>query len=353
MNAHRHDVLRKHVVHFFSVLSILLGFVTAGCTPTPRLTAEDRKRDIEFLAQWATDCHPLVELNEKYKLLVRYIRDRIQRRLQNNALLTRPAIILNAFALIGILCVLYGYFVEPYWINVHVTTIRTAKLRNAGFRIVQISDLHCDKKPRNEERTVQIINQLKPDIIVVTGDCLNHASALARLQAMLRRLESPLGKFAVRGNFEVRYWSSLDLLENTGFRWLERDTVTVSKGDDTIGVSGLSLDSPQACRDLLQEVAKDRFNVFLFHTPDLIEDIQGLGVDLYLCGHTHGGQVALPLYGALITLSKFGKKYESGKYESDGTILYVNRGLGLERMPAPQVRFFSRPEIAVFDIVPE
>ena len=76
-------------------------------------------------------------------------------------------------------------------------------------------------------------------------------------------------------------------------------------------------------------------------------------MDLYLCGHTHGGQVALPLYGALITLSKFGKKYESGMYESNGTILYVNRGLGLEPKPAPQVRFFARPEITVFDIVPE
>ena len=63
--------------------------------------------------------------------------------------------------------------------------------------------------------------------------------------------------------------------------------------------------------------------------------------------------MALPGYGALITLSKFGKKYESGMYRSDGTMLYVNRGLGLEPSPAPQVRFFARPEIAVFDIVPE
>jgi predicted MPP superfamily phosphohydrolase len=66
-----------------------------------------------------------------------------------------------------------------------------------------------------------------------------------------------------------------------------------------------------------------------------------------------GGQVALPGYGALITLSKFAKKYEAGRYDVDGTMLYVNRGLGLEPRPAPQARFYARPEITVFDIVPE
>ena len=232
-------------------------------------------------------------------------------------------------------------------------TIHTPKLRTASFRIVQISDLHCDRQPHNEEQTVRIVNQLKPDIIVLTGDCLNRASALPRLRGMLGRLEAPLGKLAVKGNFDSGHWPGLDLLENTGFRWLDQDTVAASKGDDVIDVSGLSLDRPRASRGLLQRINRDHFNVFLFHTPDLIEDIRGLGVDLYLCGHTHGGQVALPWYGALITLSKFGKKYESGRYESDGTILYVNRGLGLEPSPAPQVRFFARPEIAVFDIVPE
>lgn len=286
-------------------------------------------------------------------LFARYIRNRVQRRQSKSVLLTKAAVVLHVLVLVSVLCLLYGYFVEPYWIEVNATTIRTAKLRTARFRVIQISDLHCDSKPRNEERAVRIINQLRPDVIVVTGDCLNRASAWPRLQATLHGLDSPLGKFAIRGSFEVHYRPALDLLENTGFRWLDRDAVTVRKGDEAIDIFGLSLDLPQACRDLLQEAALDRFHVFLFHTPDLIEDVRGLGVDLYLCGHTHGGQVALPVYGALITLSKFGKKYESGKYGVDGTMLYVNRGLGLEPKPAPQVRFFARPEIAVFDIVPE
>jgi hypothetical protein len=84
----------------------------------------------------------------------------------------------------------------------------------------------------------------------------------------------------------------------------------------------------------------------------LVESLEGLNVDLYLSGHTHGGQIALPLYGAIITLSKFGKKYESGMYTVGDTILYVNRGIGFEPRPAPPIRFCARPEITVFDIAP-
>jgi len=289
----------------------------------------------------------------EFILLMSYVVVWIRRGSWKHIRLTKFDIVLHVLAVIGILCLLYAYFVEPYWVDVNSLTIHTAKLRQAGLRIVHISDLHCDTIPRNEEQAIRIIRQLKPDVIALTGDCLNHASALPQLQNMLRQLEAPLGKFAVKGNFDVRSRSGRDLLENTGFRWLEGDVVTVQKQGETVTFSGLGFDHPQAARDLLQQTDGSRFNVFLFHTPDLIEDIRGLGVDLYLCGHTHGGQVALPIYGALITFSKFGKKYESGRYDLDDTVLYVNRGLGLEPRPAPQVRLFARPEIAVFDIVPE
>jgi predicted MPP superfamily phosphohydrolase len=295
----------------------------------------------------------LIIYNLELILLLSYVVVRIRHGSWKSVRVTKLDLALHTLAVAGILCMLYGYFIEPHWIQVNATTIHTPKLRTTGFRIVQISDLHCDSKPHNEEQAVRIINELKPDIVVVTGDYLNRDSARPRLQAMLRRLEAPLGKFAIRGSFEAHDGFDLSLLDDTGFRWLEHDTATVNKGDDAINISGLSLDQPRAYRDLLQGVGRDRFNVFLFHTPDLIEDIRGLGVDLYLCGHTHGGQVALPVYGALITLSEFGKKYESGRYDVDGTMLYVNRGMGMERLPAPQVRFCARPEIAVFDIVPE
>lgn len=270
-----------------------------------------------------------------------------------NILLTRRVIVLHVFAVAGILCMLYGYFIEPYRVEVSVMTLHTTKLKNAGFRIVQISDLHCDRTPHNEEKAVRIINALRPDIIVATGDYLNHASALPRLKETLRRLDAPLGKIAVLGNVDVRRWTHFNLLEDTGFRVLQQAGTTVAKGDDALAVWGIAYNHPEAGRDLLPLIAGDRFTVLLCHTPDLVEEVRGGGVDLYLCGHTHGGQVRLPGYGALIAFSRFGKKYESGLYRVGDTTLYVNRGLGLELRPAPQVRFRARPEIAVFDILPE
>ena len=285
-------------------------------------------------------------------VLVRAIVVIARHRSAKRILLSRPAVALHILSAAGLACLAYGRFVVPTWIEVNVMTVPTAKLQDASFRIVQISDLHCDTKSRNEEAMVRIVNGLKPDVVVATGDYLNSALALPLLKRTLSRLEAPLGAFAVTGNFEVNSWSGLDLFSGTGFRPLRRETVSVTKGTESIGISGLDFDRVGAWRELLTDLPTDRFNLFLYHMPDLIEDVSRPSVDLYLCGHTHGGQVALPLYGALITFSKFGEKYESGLYQCGETTLYVNRGLGLEPRPAPQVRFGARPEIVAFDIVP-
>ncbi|MCX5645517.1 MAG: metallophosphoesterase [Phycisphaerae bacterium] len=286
-------------------------------------------------------------------LLVDYVWGRICKRSGKSELFLKRYIAFHAAAAVGIGCLLYGHFIEPNWIEVNAMTIRTPKLKTAGFRLVQVTDLHCDWKIRNEEKMVRIINGLKPDIVVATGDYLNHALGLPHLRDSLDRLEAPLGKFAVTGNQDTGCLPQLDLLDGTGFHWLKQETVVVTKDADSLGISGRDFAHRDAPVGPIKALPSDRFNVFLFHTPDLIEDVCGPGVDLYLCGHTHGGQVCLPWYGALITFSKFGKKYESGLYQVGATTLYVNRGLGLEPCPGPQVRFLARPEIAVFDIVPE
>jgi uncharacterized protein len=73
---------------------------------------------------------------------------------------------------------------------------------------------------------------------------------------------------------------------------------------------------------------------------------------LYCTGHTHGGQVALPWYGALVTFARFGKRYEAGLYHEGDTWMYVNRGIGMTGGWPPRVRFGSRPELTVIDIRP-
>jgi predicted MPP superfamily phosphohydrolase len=272
-----------------------------------------------------------------------------------NILLGKPALCIHALAIIGIACFFYGYFVEPYWIEVKTITITTDKLERTAFRVLHISDLHCDKKPRNEEKLIKLVNAARPDIIVFTGDALNlnTASALPLFKETMAALEADTAKFAVRGNVDIWYMPDLDFFGGTGFQMLDEKTVKVQKNGEEIFISGLTCERPGAYRSLLENVPENRLSIFLYHNSDLAEDLENLNVDLYLCGHTHGGQIQLPLYGALVTLSKFGKKYEAGMYTVNDTILYVNRGIGMEGGLAPRVRFLARPEITVFDIIPK
>ena len=289
----------------------------------------------------------------EFGFIVVFILNKLRNRNKKNILLTKPVILIHILAVIGVFCFLYGYFIEPYRVEVKEFRLQTDKLKQTGFRIVHISDLHCDRKIRNERIVVELIGNLEPDVIVFTGDAVNTPSALPLFKETMKNLNAPLGKFAIYGNFETWHWRGLDYYSGTGFEMLDARTVVLSKNDETISLSGLSCDNPQAAEGVLEKLSPECFNVFLFHFSDLVEDIKGLNVDLYLCGHTHGGQVSLPFYGALVTMSKLGKKYESGMYTIGETILYVNRGIGLEARPAPQVRFLAGPEVTVFDIVPE
>jgi predicted MPP superfamily phosphohydrolase len=279
--------------------------------------------------------------------------DRFRKRHGTNILRTKPAILVHVLAGIGIICFLYGHFIEPYRIEVNIIPIRTEKLKQTSFRIVQISDMHCDKKPRNEKTIVKLINNLEPDVIVFTGDAVNTPAALSRFKETMSKLKAPLGKFAVYGNWETRHWKDLDYYTGTGFNLLDLETIVLTKNGETLTVSGLNCDHWKDVKKWLKGLSAERFNIFLHHHSGLAEEIGHYNVNLYLCGHTHGGQVALPFYGALITLSKTGKKYESGMYIVGNMKLYVNRGIGMEAFPAPQVRFLARPEISVFDIGPE
>jgi len=265
---------------------------------------------------------------------------------------SRGAIAIHLLAITGSICFAYGYFIEPKWIEVKTVEIPTSKLKQTGIRLVQFSDLHCTGKAANEKKLVEMINGLKPDIVVFTGDTINTRRALPLFKETLKSIYAPLGKFAVRGNFDVDYWPPVDFFTGTGFIELNGNSVEIGKNGEKFQITGVSCEKEDEIGPVLKNIPADRFSIFLHHFPDLIEDLNGQNVDLYLAGHTHGGQIALPFYGAIITLSQFGKKYESGEYKVGSTILYVNRGIGMDKFPAPRVRFFARPEITVFEIHP-
>jgi len=258
-----------------------------------------------------------------------------------------------ALADIGVICVAYGYFIEPNWLEITHVEVPTSKLP-AGtrpIRIVHISDVHSDPRPRLEEKLGRVIESERPDAIVFTGDSINSPSGLPIFTALLKRLVSVAPTFVVRGNWDVLFWGDIPLFQGTGVHELDGTAERLDVQGVSIWIAGLAYGNEANLRQTLRPIPAEKFTLLLYHTPDLIEDVAREPVDLYCAGHTHGGQVALPLYGALLTLSRFDKKYEAGFYREKDTALYVNRGIGMEGGGAPRVRFWSRPEVTVIDIV--
>ncbi|MCA1594316.1 MAG: metallophosphoesterase [Acidobacteria bacterium] len=257
------------------------------------------------------------------------------------------------FAVAGLLCFAYGYFVEPYWPEVTRVRVESGKLAGASrpLRIAHISDLHCDPQPRLEERLPDIIAAEHPDLIVFTGDSINTPDGLPVLKPLLTRLAQIAPTYAVKGNWDTGFWAGRDLFGGTGVKELNAEALKVDVAGVPIWIAGAPYGKAGKIGDILEGVPTGAFTIFLYHTPDAILDVAQLKkVDLYCAGHTHGGQVALPLYGALVTLSKFGKRYEAGLYREGETWLYVNRGIGMEGGSAPRVRFWSRPEVTIIEL---
>ena len=258
-------------------------------------------------------------------------------------------------ALLGIVCIAYGFWIEPYWPQVTVVSLSTPKLPPGArpIRIVHISDVHCDPTPRLEERLPGLIQRQHPDLIVFTGDSINSPQALPVFKRCMAHCAQIAPTFAVKGNCDVWFWKGQDLFGGTGVRELNGEAVKLDLSGEKapLWITGVAVESEDRIDQALAEVPKGALNIFLYHYPDRIFSIAQHKVDLYCAGHTHGGQVALPFYGALVTLSKLGKRFEAGLYRVDETWLYVNRGIGMEIF-APRVRFCARPEITVIELVP-
>ena len=252
----------------------------------------------------------------------------------------------------------YGTLVEPFRVQVTGLELPSAKLANPGspFRLVQLSDLHVERLSPRERALPSLVDELQPDLLLLTGDFLSTSyqddpRALADLRTLLAQFHAPAGIYAVWGTVEVDLPDFLrPTLIDLGIRVLEDEAVEVEVGGHHLWVMGLRCTRDLAVagatlRALLAQAPADAFTLLLFHTPDLMPQAAVLGVDLYLAGHTHGGQWRVPGFGAILTSSHYWKRYEGGHYREGTTHLYVSRGLGMEGFGAPRARFFCPPEV--------
>jgi predicted MPP superfamily phosphohydrolase len=258
----------------------------------------------------------------------------------------------------------YATWIEPFRLGVTRAELRSPKLAShAPLRLLHITDLHVERITPRERELLRLVEELAPDVIVLTGDYLNLSTVFdARSHAEARRLLArlteiaPLPIYAITGSPPVDRAEVIPaIFAGLPITWLQDEADVLHAGGHTLRIAGLRCtrerehDAPRL-HALLADDPGDPFTLLLYHSPDLMPEAVELGVDLYLCGHTHGGQVRLPLFGALITSSDFWKRYEMGRYKEGDTTLYVSRGLGMEGKGAPRARFLAPPEIVLWTL---
>ena len=261
----------------------------------------------------------------------------------------------------GVLCAVKGF---DNRIEVSDYNIQSPKIGKGfnGFRILQISDYHSDNLPG----LVDEIKSLKPDIIVSTGDLVHDKGSYKPGIRLMERLVKIAPVYAVTGNHDVwrMEYSELEKdLCKIGVKPLHDESVFLRCGDDEIRLSGI--DDPAAVdksgieenlEESISAIPKyDGYTILLFHRANLMDILKHHGFDLILSGHMHGGQFRLPWgTGVCAPKSSWGSnskalfpKYFAGLYESHGTKMIVNRGLG---NPMIIPRLFNRPEITVIEL---
>jgi uncharacterized protein len=253
-----------------------------------------------------------------------------------------------------------AFYVEPLRLTVGRIAVPLPGLTHP-VRIVQLSDIHVERTTRREQALPGLVASLHPDLIVITGDFLNtsfshDAQAEADLRQLLGQLHASLGIYAVNGNVETPLEMD-NLLAGLNIRTLHNEVVRIPALGDHFALVGLNytdwLYDQIELHFLMHEVKPDDFSLLLYHTPDQAYAARDLGVNLYLAGHTHGGQVRLPLFGAIFTNSRYGKTFEMGSYHLGPMTLYVSRGLGMTGgFGFPRARFLCPPEVVVVDLVP-
>lgn len=265
--------------------------------------------------------------------------------------------------LVGTALVIYGFWIEPHRLTLTRQTLQSPKLGFARpLRVLHLGDIHVERLTDRERELVALCKAAAPDVILFSGDFLNlsytrDALAQEHARSVLAELDAPLGVYVVSGSPAVDPPEVVSKLVQglDNLRWLRQEIATIEHEGKRLDILGLDcthrpfVDAPNLYATLNGN-GPERFRILLYHTPDLAPEAAEAGIDLQLSGHTHGGQVRLPFYGALYAGSLYGKAFEAGRRQVGNLTLYVSRGIGLEGGGAPRVRFNCPPEVVLWEI---
>jgi|SRR5690554_3313833 len=293
---------------------------------------------------------------------------------ENESFIVLPIIGLLS-GLLPFFVILHGIFNAVYRFKVHHHTINSELLPKSfdGLKIVQLSDLHLGSFNyafNKLDAAIKIINNLKPDYIVITGDLVNnYAWELRGWDKVFNQLKAEKGKYAILGNHDYgdysqwetpkakqeNFYKITDFFITTGFKLLRNEAEIISKNGDEIAIIGVEnwgkppFKQYGDLQKAMQNIKAIPFKILLSHDPThwSEEVIDKTDVALTLSGHTHGMQAAVQYKNLQWSPIKYKFKHWAGLYQHNAQYLYVNRGLGWLGFPA---RIGMRPEITLIEL---
>jgi predicted MPP superfamily phosphohydrolase len=256
----------------------------------------------------------------------------------------------------------WGFFIEPNRLVTRYETIQIDRWPTelADLKIAVLSDIHAGGRFIDERKLRLIVertNQLNPDLIVILGDYIsgrrnNHAMNPEVFAPILKDFRAPLGVYTVLGNHDW-WFDGLRVrraLEANGIKVLENDVARIEvhgKPLWLLGLADLWTRTPRI-HPTIENVPEGEPIIAIAHNPDIFPQLPER-VSLFLGGHTHGGQVRLPLIGTVVHTSDYGDRYEAGHVFENGHHLFVTTGIGTSIIP---VRFRVPPEIVLLTVKP-
>lgn len=275
---------------------------------------------------------------------------------------TKALFLISVFLISVTILVWYSFVFEPNNIQVEEVSIKIENLPESfnNTKIVHLTDFHSYGFGKREKRVLEILEDIDPDFVFITGDFIDHRTKdISSCQGFWSELGNRYqGRvYSVLGNHE--YWidhidasSIKKLLEESGIVVLSNANEKIFQGDEYIYLLGV--DDPHTGNDDLKKSAINTYEnipkILLAHSPDIVNDLESLekeNINLILAGHTHGGQIVIPFMKPYWTPTKNRGKYASGLFEINGINLYVNRGIGMAAYP---IRFNCSPEITVIEL---
>lgn len=255
-----------------------------------------------------------------------------------------------------ILLLLYMRFIGTSGLSIREYKVKNSNLSSFyGLKIVHFTDLHYGMSVNDKKLTflVETINKTKPDIVIFTGDLVDrHTKVTDEISKILIKnlsnIESTYGKYYVRGNHDKVNKSYDSIMTNSNFKSLTDYDVIYSKDNKSLFIGGVNVDESlnNNTTEALNLNNYD-YKIFALHYPDKVDDVIKYNFDLIVAGHSHNGQVRLPIIGPIITPDN-AKKYYNPYYKIDNTKLYISGGIGNSVL---NFRLFNKPSFNLYRLV--